>query len=416
MRHRLAFAALFIAIALVWMPACPAAEADAIHVGAASATINPKEGTFLAGYQHNRRSTGVHDDLHAKAVVFWDGTTAVGLVVLDSISVQYDTTNAIRDKAAQAVTKIPLPPERVLVQAIHTHCAPDTIGIYGADVMHTGRDPAYMAMLIETAAQQVVRAVDALGPARIAWAETECTGWAVNDSEPGVVDHSVTILQCLDPQGKSIATLTNFACHPTVLDGDTTLTGADWVGAFYKGMAGVPGEHLFLQGAVGGWIQPKTPERTFALAEQYGTDLAQKTVAALKNTKPLEGAKVRFANRRFQMPVPNPVFQMMAGQGLIPRAIGQTAETEVAWFSVGSAQFATHPAETAPAFSWKTEELMDSAPKFVLGLGLDHLGYIIKPEYFDRTDDIPHASYLTSMSPGREAGSAMMAALDAIIP
>jgi hypothetical protein len=273
-----------------------------------------------------------------------------------------------------------------------------------------------MKRLVETGAEQVVKAAASMRPARLVYATTECAGWAVNESEPDIVDSSVTILQCLDEDGQSIATLTNFACHPTVLDSDTTDTGADWVGAFYKEMAAVPGEHLFLQGAVGCWIQPKTPERTFTLAEKYGKSLAASTLAALKNAKPIENTAVRFANAVFDMPNENPGFTMMGEAGLIPREFGASVRTEVAWFAIGPAQFATHLGETAPEYAAQTRALMSSEPKFVLGLGLDHLGYICPERYFERTAEIPHADYLTSMSPGPKAGPAMMAALESVIP
>ena len=394
-----------------------AKEKNELRVGAASATINPANGVFLAGYELNRRCTGVHDDLYAKAVVFHDGRAAIALVVVDGIGLQYDTVNEIRAAAAKSVTKIALPPERVIVQATHTHCSPDTAGIYGPDEAHTGRDAAYMAQLVATAAAQVARAVDALEPAKIAFAETQCVGWAINDSEPGVVDNSVTILQCLDAQGKSIATLTNFACHPTVLDGDTTVASADWVGAFYKKMsAALPGEHLFLQGAVGCWIQPKAPERTFAVAEKYGADLGEKTLAALQHTTPLKDTRLRFARKTFPMPVDNPGFQAMSKLGLVSRSLTDSTATEVAWFAIGPAQFATHLGETAPLFSNQTKALMKTGPKFVLGLGLDHLGYICPPNYFENVSAIKFADYLTSMSPSPKAGPAMMDALKAVIP
>jgi hypothetical protein len=249
----------------------------------------------------------------------------------------------------------------------------------------------------------------------LAYAETECKGWAVNDSEPGLVDNSVTVLQCLDRQGKSMATLTNFACHPTVLDGDTTQVSADWVGALYKTMAALPGEHLFLQGAIGCWIQPETPERTFRLAEKYGQDLGQKTLAALQKPTPLKDTKIQFAHKVFQIPIQNEKFHMMSASGLVPRLLTESTTTEVAWFAIGPAQFATHLGETAPLYSNETKALMKSRPKFVLGLGLDHLGYICPPNYFGNTN-IKFADYLTGMSPGPKAGAAMMDALKSIIP
>ena len=391
-------------------------EQPTLLVGAASASVNPPDGTYLAGYDQDRTSTGVHDSLYAKAVVFSDDTTAVALVVVDCIGLQYDTVNEIRAAASDKVTAVSLPPERIVVQSTHTHCGPDVIGLWGPDEVHTGRDKAYLASLVETAAEQVARAAADLRPAHVAYAQTECTGWAVNDSEPDIVDHSVTVLQCTAPSGESVVTLTNFACHPTVLDGDTTQVSADWVGYFYEGMAALPGEHLFLQGAVGAWIQPITPERTFALAEQYGADLADKVLAALDHTQPLEDTALRFAHRLFAMPIDNDLFRMMGALGLVPRDFTETVPTEVAWFAVGPAQFATHPGETAPAFAAETRALMDTQPKFILGLGLDELGYICPARYFERTDEIPHAGYLISMSPSPHAGPAMMAVLAEIIP
>ena len=395
----------------------PETEAFVLRVGASSAPINPEEGTWLAGYSPSRQSTGVHDNLYAKAVVFDDGETPVALVVLDSIGVMYDTTLEIRARAAEKVQGIQLPPERVIVQSTHTHCSPDVIGIYGPDFTTTGRDPEYLNLLIETASDQVAAAAAALEPATLAFAKTEGPDWAVNDSEPGVVDRTVTILQCTDPTGRSIATLTHFACHTTVLDGNTTEVSADWVGAFYATMReNLPGEHLFLQGSIGGWMQPESGERTFARAERYGAQLARKVLAALENSSPVGGTGIRFARKVFEMPNTNQLYRQMSLAGLVPRPLGDSIETEVAWFAVGEAQFATHPGETAPAFTWATHELMDSEPKFVLGLGLDMLGYILKADYFDNTDDYRHAEYLTSMSPGRESGAAMMASLEAIIP
>lgn len=387
------------------------------QVGTACATVNPAEGTYLAGYDQNRKSTGIHDDLFAKAVAFYDGSEAVALVVVDAISLQYDTVNEIRQAASKAVTRVPLPPERIILQATHTHCAPDTIGIYGPDELTSGRNPQHMKQLIETTSQQVAKAVENLQPATLAWAATECKGWAVNDSEPDILDNSVTILECIGKDGQPIAALTNFACHPTVLDGDTTLTGADWVGTFYKEMKqALPGNHLFLQGPIGCWVQPQTPERTFALAEQYGKDLAEKVLAALKDTKPVPETKIRFANKIFGLPNTNEKFKLMSLLGLVPRPFADTIQTEVAWFSIGPAQFATHLGETAPEYGMQTKELMDTGPKFILGLGLDHLGYICPPRYFENTDKIKFANYLTEMSPGPQAGPAMMEALKSIIP
>lgn len=388
-----------------------------LRIGASSGTINPDPGVFLAGYDYNRQCSGVHDDLFARAIVLDDGKTPVALVILDSIGVQYDTVQEIRKLASQKTKGLALPAERIVVCSTHTHCSPDVIGIYGPDDKTTGRNPAYLQKMIEVASDQVTKAADRLRPARMVFAEFEGGDWAVNDSEPSVLLRTATALQCLDDKDAPIATLMHFACHPTVLDGDTTLASSDWVGTFYKEMAkAMPGEPFFLQGSVGGWMQPETPERTFALAEKYGLDMAQRTLTALKTAQPVEGSEIHFSNKVFEMPNENTLFKIMAAMKLVSRPMADTVQTEVAWFSVGNAQFATHPGETAPAFTMATEKLMKTGPKFVMGLGLDELGYILRPEFFDKTLAIPHSSYLTEMSPGPSAGKSMMDALGSIIP
>ncbi len=410
-----------ISILVLGMVAVAGAFADGIpplQIGVASATINPPVGTFLGGYDNNRKSTGIHDNLYVKVVIFDDGGSAVVFAVLDALSIQLFETDAMRSAAVKKIGDARLKGERIVVQATHSHCAPDLTGLYGASPGESGISTAYLEQLTETVADTIARAWAGRQAGKLAWAETSCCGWAVNDSEPAKIDNSVTILECLDASGKPLATLANFACHPTVLDGDTTLTSADWVGGYYAAMgASLPGEHLFLQGAIGAWIQPKTPERSFALAETYGKDLAEKVVTALKSTKPVEGTVLRFAQKRFLLPLANEKFRQMTELGLTPRDMkGGSVETEVTWFSVGTAQFATHPGETAPVFAEETRKLMKSGPKFILGLGNDHLGYIVPTTYFDDPTSVKFADYLTSMSPGREAGAAMMAALAAIIP
>jgi hypothetical protein len=388
-----------------------------LRVGVSSTTINPAKGTLLGGYGQMRACTGVHDDLSAKAIVFDDGKTPMALIVLDSLGLQYDTVQVLRKRASVKTKALSIPPERIVVASTHTHCSPDVIGIYGPDPGTSGRDADYMEMLVEKSAAQVAIAAAQLQSATLVHTQAEGGEWAVNDCEPGVVERMATVVQCLDKQGVSIATLTNFACHPTVLDGDNTLASADWVGAFYKDMAAaLPGEHMFLQGGVGGWVQPKTPERTFALAEEYGKDMAARMLKALKSTQPVQGDTIRFANKVFLMPNANEGFKQLSEGGIIPRPMGDGIETEVVWFAVGNAQFATHPGESAPAFTWATQKLMDTEPKLVLGLGLDELGYLLKPVYFENTESIPHAKYLVSTSPGPEAGTSMMTALESIIP
>ena len=62
-----------------FLPAMMAIGAD-LRAGAAEVIITPPPGAPMAGYYTNRAATGVHDDLHAKALVFEKSGVRVALV------------------------------------------------------------------------------------------------------------------------------------------------------------------------------------------------------------------------------------------------------------------------------------------------------------------------------------------------
>ena len=73
-----------LAILLV---AASIASAQGFRAGAAAVVISPPAGTPMAGYYSTRLSTGVHDDLHAKAIVMEAGGQRVALVACDLVGI-----------------------------------------------------------------------------------------------------------------------------------------------------------------------------------------------------------------------------------------------------------------------------------------------------------------------------------------
>jgi GNAT superfamily N-acetyltransferase len=393
------------------------------HAGAASAAINPPIGSFIAGDARNRRFTGVHDDLHAKAVVIGDGSTAVALVSIDCIGLTFPTVEAIRRRVMEQSPESGLAPGRILICSTHTHSGPDVVGLWGPDMVTSGRDPEYMEFLEKSCADAIVSAAEHLAPVRGRWAAVEHgSEWVRNICEPDVLDLLATILHLEDDEGRTVATMTNFACHPTILDGVHDVVSTDWVGGLYRGLAdSLPGEHLYFQGAIGSWVQPVKGDRSFALADRYGRGLATALLDALEDAQPLkdaaliEDAGVEAAHRPVSFPLENEGFRQLSQLGMFDRDFSTTVDSEVAWCRIGDMQFATHPGETPPAYSKQTRAMMGGGPSMVLGLGLDALGYIMEPDWFGN-DDIPHTGYLASMSVGPETGPALLEALRAVIP
>jgi hypothetical protein len=389
----------------------------AFQAGAASAVVNPPLGAFIAGDKQNRRFTGILDSLYAKAVVWYDGKTALAIVTVDCIGLLYPEVNKIRQRATELTKNIPLPASNVIISSTHTHSGPDVVGLWGKDYQHSGVDSVYLDFLIETAATQVSRAAQQLQPASVRYAETQFgDAWLQNICKEEI-DRSVTILQITNKQGKNIASLTNFACHPTYLDAKFSQVSADYVAGFYRTMnRQLGGENLFLQGAIGGWVQPVDGEVSPEKAYRRGDELAAAALNSLQQSKRLTDSQLQIKTLPIRFKLENPAWQQLAAIGTIRRAFTDSVTTEVAWFAIGEAQFATHPGETAPFFGLETKKMMPTeGPKFVLGLSMDALGYILKPVYFDDAT-LPHAPYLTSMSVGKPTGPDLMRSLREVIP
>lgn len=386
-------------------------KTSVLQIGVSKAVINPAIGSYIAGDKQNRTFTGVKDNLYAKAIVAYDGETAFALVTLDCIGLLYQDLQTIRKKAAFVDYGIPFSPENIIISSTHTHSGPDVVGLWGKDYSESGVSPDYMDFLFETVIEQIGLASNNLKPAIASYSMTEFgEEWVANicDEE---IDRSVTTLQFKDEMGKNIATLTNFACHPTYLDAVFTEVSADYVAGFYQKMENeMAGEHLFLQGAIGGWIQPIDKTGNYDKALNRGKELAEATLSALSKSMPLIDTRIDFQRKTIFFPVENQAWQQLSAAGIVQRDFKDVVESEIVWFSIGEATFASHPGETAPAYGLETKELMVEGPKFVLGLSQDALGYILKPVYFEDSK-MPHAQYLTSMSLGKQTGPHLMETL-----
>lgn len=388
-----------------------ASDAYPFRVGASSASVTPTEPAWLAGYSGAGLSVGVHDSLYAKAVAVSAGDETVVLLTVDCIGMLRTELEAIRKKVGSRVPVSVFDPGRIVLSSTHTHCGPDIVGLWGPGRFRSGVQKDYRRRLTDIAAAQVIRALDARKPARLSYGMSEYgQGWVVNRSIPDEVDRSVTALRFTDESGRSIATLTNFACHPTVIGPERKLVSSDWVAGHYRFLdSAIGGVNLFLQGSIGGWVQPVGPD-AFDFADSRGAGLGRIVLSALDTARADTSRCIDFRSRVFRMSVQSLGFRLLSFLGVIDRHIGRKVKTEIAAFRIGPARFVTHPGESSPFYGMESKKLMAGAgPKFVLGLGMDAMGYLLKPEFFDKSRKIPHADYLTMVSVGVKGGPEMMA-------
>jgi hypothetical protein len=403
-----------LACCLAW----PAFLAAQWEVGAAAAPINPDDGAFIAGHSQNRRFTGIHDNLYVKALVVTGRGGSVAILTVDCIGLLYPQLLEIRRKVGVLVQDPAFDANHIVLSSTHTHAGPDVVGIWGPDLGHSGVDPAYLDRLTDTAVQLILRAWTSRRTAKADYSVTRHgEGWVENISEPEELDRSVSSVRFTDKSGKPIATMTNFACHPTFVDAVHDKVSSDYVGGFYLRMdSAYGGVNLFLQGPIGGWVQPEKEAKTFEQAFLRGRGLADAVIQANYTPKKLRGSNFSFRRRVFNMPVANPAFKALAAAGVIRRKLLDSVETEIVVFRIGEAGFATHPGETVPAMGLQTKAMMkNKGPRFVLGLSMDAMGYILKPYFFDRARDIPHAEYLCGMSVGKDAMPVVMGVLKELL-
>lgn len=390
-----------------------ASWAQGLQAGAAANKITPSKQVYLAGYASNRPNTGgVHDDIWARAVVVQVGQERVAIVVCDLLGLLRDDVQKIRQRVKS------VSPNRVMVLCTHVHSAPDTIGLWGPTRAQSGRDNEYVNFVIETVAKTVDEAASKLQPATVGFAKTNIEGVAYNYRIEKILDTEAAVMQFRSKaDGKVIATLTNFACHPEVLNNDQ-LT-ADFCHWYYQTVESkVGGVAIFANGALGGMISPapnpdpNAPKgRDWARAERYGTTIANKALEAIANARFTDAVQLEHREATYTVPMENEGFRAAMAAGVIPAGAslsGDRLTTESHLIRLGDAVMFTMPGEVQPNIGILLKRLLApyGDPVFLFGLANDELGYILSLEdyYLDLY------SYERSMSVGSEIGPAMVQA------
>ncbi len=250
-----------------------------LKAGVAVVDITPPPGLFLAGFAARSHSaSGVHDSLTVRALVL--GDTAI--VVADVIGIQSETSRAVREKCC-------LPAEQVIITATHTHGAPNSMpGRLGSPA-----NEAFVRALEGACVSAVEEAVRTAVPATIRGGYGADPDVARNRRHhDGVLDRTLPVLEIAAGDGRVMALVTSYACHPTVLGADNLLMTADFPHYVRRELeAAHPGAvALFLTGCAGdanighsasaSWTITTNISRTFDNAERLGRKIGRCALAA----------------------------------------------------------------------------------------------------------------------------------------
>ncbi|RLF01856.1 MAG: hypothetical protein DRK00_10795 [Thermoprotei archaeon] len=282
-----------------------------LKAGVGVRVITPPVGVPLGGYAARvEPARGVHDDLHARALVLEaDGERAA----LVSLELLYATRDLVEEVRKVCEEEAGIPPDSVMVTAVHTHSGPSLVGFHSTP-RHRYLEE-YLHLLPGLVASAVIEASRKLVEVNVRYGRGRVDGWLVNRRKPGEgpIDPEVSAL-CLEHEGDALCTIVNFACHAVVLGHNNLLISADYPGYVSKTVEHVlGGSCLFLNGACGD-VNPLTPgtslERvydrsigTFRHAEEMGTAVACEAVKALLGSRPSSARGVWAARRSLELRV-----------------------------------------------------------------------------------------------------------------
>jgi len=268
------------------LAACVARPARALEAAAAKVDITPDlktEKVWLAGFgAKGRRPTGVHDPLYARVVLLREGKKTVALVGLDLLGFYINDTRALR-----ALWEKGDPARSLFVHATHTHSGPDTVGLWGPTIGVSGVDRRYMARVNARVAEALGLLESQLKPATVAGGHgaLDPRGLCRDLRDPQVIDPNLSVLRIKGADGKAIATVVNWSCHPEVIGRENTLLTADYPGPLCARVEErTGGQCLFLTGAIGGLMSPDTGTENFYETARIGAAVADAALALKTET------------------------------------------------------------------------------------------------------------------------------------
>jgi len=359
-----------------------------MKIGYAQTVITPMldKPVYLAGFGNNRRATTIHDDLYVRSLAIQTEQSTLVLVALDLIGFfRRDVDDVIGTLKVSETFRVLKP--QVVIASTHTHHGPDTMGLWGPDQKTCGVDFEYMSAIKKKIADTITASLSTLKPASAKWTSVRVPGLAKNARNPEIVDDELTLAQFTTSEGKPLATLFNFPCHPEVLWELNPNITSDYVGylrAEVEKQTGAP--CIFFAGALGGMMTPDVKDHSFEEAEFMGKKLAEEGLEAMKTVSSQPSA-ISVKNKEIKVKLTNILYKVAFRRKLLPDVRDKQGyvHTEVNLIRIGDLWLATVPGEMLPKLGMQLKAWMkESGAKVtgVIGLANDELGYILPREDF----------------------------------
>ncbi|HEV2381548.1 MAG TPA: hypothetical protein VG206_17355 [Terriglobia bacterium] len=240
--------------------------ASPLRAAVARVDITPLPGLPMYGYfdriRDNRFATGTLDPLYARVLVLEAGDERVALVTLDLARTFGASSLATLSQAVKQRSGI----TGLIVTAPHTHAGPNILDEYPGH-----RPPPWESAALVKIEAGVAQACQRLAAVRVGTGygsvfigynrrRVNSDGtvqmlWTNRTRTPTApVDPTVSVLRIDTVDGRPLAVLLNYACHPVIFGPDNLQYSADYVGVMAEAVQHAMGDQplcFFLQGADG---------------------------------------------------------------------------------------------------------------------------------------------------------------------
>ena len=304
------------------------------------------QAVWLAGFQTGRPAASVNDPIWARASVFEQGETRVGIVALDLVGWFNDDVVMTREMAAEQGLEL----DYILIASTHQHEGPDTVGMWGERIGKTGYQEDYAAFIRQSTVDALNDAIANLSEVSQmkvghvdsrAYSEKGTRNLIRDSRDPIVVDERVNAAAFYDTDGNTILSLVNWANHPEALSDENTALTSDFSHYIREGMEsglaweshqrdGLGGTSLYLNGTVGGLMTPlgitvtdpdgvDHSEASFEKAEAIGLLVADMALDALEEGDTVSDFSLSVRKQSLKLPIDNWGFQAMFLSGVLDR-------------------------------------------------------------------------------------------------
>ncbi|MCX6901865.1 MAG: hypothetical protein NT105_24550 [Verrucomicrobia bacterium] len=431
---------------LLWAVGCLASaqlfaaspDKTVFRAGAATSNITPFLGGSIVGNFVRPVATNIHDELHARCLVLDDGKTQLALVVCDVLGVSRDVSAEAR-KLIQQNTGIP--PEQVLISAVHTHSACDARGNAPLN--------EYNKFVVRRIADGVQTALGTLRPAQAAFVTAEAPEHVFNRRwlmkpgtappnpfggvdrvrmnppgaspdlvEPaGPTDPTISILALREPEGRLIAVYSAYSLHYVggVRDGDIS---ADYYGMYCEELKRLLGARdqdppfvaMMANGTSGdinsiNFRKPRPSLPPYVRMRAIADDIAHKVHAALAKAEYRNGWTLAARYREPMIATRRPTAEQLAWAkqtlahpapksdkvdmpatyaSRVMNVAAQPATTSVPLqiLRIGPVCVGSMPTEVFCEIGLEFKKRSAVQPAFLVSLSHDYMGYLPTPRHF----------------------------------